>query len=118
MQRTERLPRERWQRYFDELVTKRPMRASVELVASELGDQTEAEQMPLDSISYDDQRNAITIGLGGWGPRYPVVLWHTVDRPRSVEVYERDEVPVALMIEGEDEVRTLVRVSPDPEAPR
>jgi hypothetical protein len=35
--------------------------------------------MPLDSISYDDHDNAITIGVGGWGQRYPVVLWHTID---------------------------------------
>lgn len=115
MEMTRELPREDWQRYFDELVTSRALRASLELVGPELGDQTEAEQMPLDSLSYDDHDNAITIGLGGWGHRYPVVLWHTIDRPRRVEVYERDQTAAAILIEAEDDVRTLVRLTPDHE---
>jgi hypothetical protein len=115
MEMTRELRREGWQAYFDELVTSQALQATLELVGPELGDQTEAERMPLDSISYDDQDDAITIGLGGWGHRYPVVLWHTIDRPRRVELYEHDGSPQAILIEGGDGVRTLVRLSPDHE---
>jgi hypothetical protein len=115
MEMTRELPREQWQPYFDELVTSRALKATLEIVGPELGDQTEAAQMPLDSISYDDHDNAITIGVGGWGRRYPVVLWHTIDQPRRVELYEPDGAAAAILIEGADDVRTLVRLTEDDE---
>jgi hypothetical protein len=110
---TRELPREQWQRYFDELVSTQSLRASLELIGPELGDQTQAEQLPLHSLSYDDYEDAILIGLGGSEPRYPVALWHPVERPRRVEVYERDQAPAAILIEADDELRTLLRLTPD-----
>ena len=80
MERTRELPREEWQSYFDRLVTEQTLRASVEIGGPELGDQIEAEQLPLASISHDDHSGRVTIGVGG-AERYPVVLWHTIERP-------------------------------------
>lgn len=112
MERTREIPRKEWQSYFDRLVTEQTLRASVEIVGPELGDQIEAEQLPLASISHDDHSGRVTIGLGG-GARYPVVLWHTIERPRRVEVRERDGLADALIIEGSDDVRTLLRITRD-----
>jgi uncharacterized protein DUF5335 len=107
MPTTREIPRDEWQSYFDDLVTQQALRASVEIVGAELGDQTEAEKLPLDSISHDDQANRLTIGLGG-ADRYPVVLWHTIERPLRVEVREQDGVADAILIEDSDDVHTVL----------
>ena len=112
MERTREIPRTEWQSYFDRLVTEQTLRASVEIVGPELGDQIEAEQLPLASISHDDHSGRVMIGVGG-AERYPVVLWHTIERPRRVEVRERDGLADALIIEGSDDVRTLLRITRD-----
>jgi hypothetical protein len=44
----------------------------------------------------------LAIGVGGRGERYPLVLWHYVERPRLIWVHEREGVPTAIAIESAD----------------
>ena len=82
--------------------------ATIELVADPTVG-TEAERLPLDSITYEDGDDQIAIGVGGRGRRFPAVLWHYVDRPRRLVVTGDDDRPTGLIIESEDETLTLVR---------
>ena len=113
---TRQVPREEWQRYFETLGRSERMRATLEVVSGELGDQTEAERMPLSSVSYDDRRDAITVAVGGRSERYPVVLWHTLESPKRVDVREEEGRPTAILVETADGVRTILRLIPEPAA--
>jgi len=59
------------------------LEATISVAADEPGG-TEAEGLPLASITHEDGDHQIAIGLGGRGLRFPAVLWHFVDRPRQV----------------------------------
>ena len=110
------LAREEWAPYFD-VLNKRleqglRLDAAVE-VTSEATDGTEAEALPLVSITYEKHDDQIAIGLGGRGPRFPAALWHYVDHPTLVWVRENGDIPVAIGIEGGDEDRTYTFVRVD-----
>jgi hypothetical protein len=96
------LERDEWGSYFTELT--RRVRDGLELEATLglVGDEvsgTEAERLPLDSITYEDGDDQIAIGLGGGGLRFPVLLWHFVDRPRLLCVDDDGgSVPRAVVI--------------------
>jgi hypothetical protein len=110
------LDRSEWFGYFDEL-TKRiehgtTLEASIE-VTSETIDGTEAELLPLDSITYERGDDQFAIGLGGRSSRYPAVLWHYVDHPARVWVHEHEGLPTGVGIEADDGTYTFVRLQPD-----
>jgi len=100
------LERDEWGPYFTELT--RRVRDGLELEATLglVGDEvsgTEAERLPLDSITYEDGDDQIAIGLGGRGSRFPVLLWHFVDRPRLLWVDDDGGgVPRAVVIASQD----------------
>jgi hypothetical protein len=103
------LDRSEWFPYFNELT--RRIEQGTRLVAaieatSELIDGTEADPLPLDSITYERGDDQVAIGLGGRGRRYPAVLWHYVDHPTLIWVREDGDLPVAIGIESGDEDRT------------
>ena len=83
--------------------------ATIDIVADPT-EGTEADRLPLNSITYEDPDDEIAIGLGGRGRRYPAVLWHFVDKPRRVWVTENGDLPDAIIIESEDETLTLVDI--------
>jgi hypothetical protein len=101
------LDRSEWSSYFDridkEIEQGLQLDAAIE-VTSEAIDGTEADPLPLDSITYEDGDDQIAIGLGGRGRRFPTVLWHYVDHPTTVWVREDGALPAAIGIEsGDDE---------------
>jgi hypothetical protein len=109
------LDRSEWGPYFDAL--NRRLEEGLELIAAievtdERIDGTEAEGLPLDSITYERGDDQFAIGLGGRGSRFPAVLWHYVDRPVRVWVHEDGDVPTSVGIEAEDGRYTFVRLDP------
>jgi hypothetical protein len=109
------LERSEWGPYFDDL-NKRierglDLEASIEIAGEDV-DGTEAEQLPLDGITYEDGDDEIAIGLGGRGRRYPAALWHFVDHPKRVWVHEPGSMPTAIGIESADGTYTFVRLTP------
>jgi hypothetical protein len=109
------LDRSEWSSYFDrlnkELEHGLQLDAAIE-ATSEAIDGTEADLLPLDSITYEKGDDQIAIGLGGRGGKFPAVLWHYVDHPTTVWVREDGAIPVAIGIEGgdEDHTYTFVRI--------
>jgi hypothetical protein len=88
------------------------LEATISVAADEAGG-TEAEGLPLASITHEDGDDQIAIGLGGRGPRFPAVLWHFVDQPRQVWVDPLDDLPRVISIQSESGARTRVEVHPE-----
>lgn len=107
------LDRSEWGPYFEDLGKRieggAELEATIEVVADPTGG-TEAERLPLDSITYEDGDDQIAIGLGGRDSRFPAILWHFVDQPRRVVVTQDDDELTGIIIESEDETLTLVRL--------
>jgi hypothetical protein len=100
-----------WSPYFDGINNRVEGGADIDVTVEVVSDEvrgTEAEHLPLDGITWEDEDDEIAIGLGGRGQRYPAALWHFVDEPRKVWVQEESDRPTALTIESEDGTRTLV----------
>jgi hypothetical protein len=85
---------------------------------SEYGDQFEAEQMPFAYLEYDDKDDAVNVGVGGKDNRYPVVLRHTIERPKAVLVDPpAPNAARTLEIAGDDGSNTIVSLHRRPALP-
>jgi hypothetical protein len=108
------LDQNEWGSYFEDLNKRIEDGAELETTIEVVADPTvgtEAERLPLNSITYEDGDDQIAIGLGGRGKRFPSVLWHFVDEPRRVIVTRDDDDELtAIIIESKDEALTLVRL--------
>jgi len=106
------LARSEWSGYLTEFERRldpgEELETTLELVGPEEPIGTEAERLPLDSVTFEHGDDQIAISLGGRGHRYPVVLRHFVDQPRRMWVHEDDGRPIAITIESEDGTRTLL----------
>ncbi len=109
------LPRSEWVGWFTELDRRLEdgarFDAAIE-VAGEKVDGTAAEGLPLNSITYEDGDDAIAIGVGGRGSRFPSVLWHFAEHPARIWVREEDGVPRSIGLESEDGTYTFIRLDP------
>jgi uncharacterized protein DUF5335 len=102
-----------WAAFFEALNRRLEEGARVEVtieIVDDPSEGTEAERLPLNSITHEDGDDQIAIGVGGRDRRYPAVLWHYVDRPRHVWVTGDGAFPSGIIIESEDEALTLVRL--------
>jgi hypothetical protein len=95
------LEKSQWRVYFDRmsasLVGKR---AEIEVIALDLGDQVQAEWLPLIGISYDPKNDIIEVALEG--------LDHLIHKPREVFVEENGPELSSLEIVDAAGVRQLV----------
>jgi hypothetical protein len=114
----EEIPQSEWATFFDNINRRLEHPPPLFEVTIEVTDDgiegTEAERLPLNSITWEDGDDQVAIGVGGRGQRYPSVLWHYVDRPRKVNVVrEGDGPPSQIAIEQEDGDPTVVRITPE-----
>lgn len=115
---TKQIPRDEWQRYFDQLA-RRHLRgdtqtASLELVSAELGDQLEETTAPLVGLSYDPKSEALEVILADRD--------HLVFRPAEIWVVEEDDGFVSALEviydDGTHEVMQIQRsMEPEPVYP-
>lgn len=116
---TKEIPKQEWQRFFDGFTRQyNGWLATVEILSDELGDQVEAQDLPLDGV-FVDRENVETPGIsialrGDRG----ILTTHDVQHPLHVRLEQTDSgVAQALQIESEDSGTTLVRfrssVSPE-----
>jgi hypothetical protein len=103
--------RDQWSAYFDKLNRRDDLRCTIQIEGDTVGG-TEARELTLDSITFEDGDDQIAIVLGGRDSRYPGVLTHYAHRPRFVEVVGHDEVPHRLVIVGVDGSRTHLLFEP------
>jgi hypothetical protein len=102
VQRTE------WRELLERL-TKEHQGASVaiEVIDRDSGDGYEAEKIPLAFVEYDPKDDVFILGVGGTSSRYPVVLRHLVEHPKSITADKVGSgISVAIEVIGEDDTRT------------
>lgn len=100
----------RWSEYLDELSRHAEgYPTTIEIMAAELGDQTEARDVPLRELAFDP-REGIAVSVGGTTAEHPVILRHVIASPQSLEVTDEPGIPSALKVDAEDGTRTLIRL--------
>ncbi len=101
--RTRELPRDAWHPYFDRLskvITGHPAEIAVESLA--LGDQIEAEWVPLIGITYDHKNDVLEVATDG--------LDHLIHKPVRIWVEESGAHFVAAEIARADGVTEIIRL--------
>jgi hypothetical protein len=100
---TRKLDKKEWHAFFDG-VTKllEGKQAEIEVASLRLGDQIQAEWLPLIGITYDPQDDIIEVALEG--------LDHLIAKPRVISIEDGPEGIVALEIVDADDVRQIVKL--------
>jgi hypothetical protein len=114
---TRDIPREQWIRFFDDFSKNHEgWIVSLEVIGADIGDQEEANNLPLVGISADvkARENRVEIIIGG---RPDVDVTRFIERPKHIWVKE-PRVPgdEAMEIESEDGIKTILnfhRIRPE-----
>jgi hypothetical protein len=114
---TRDIPREQWVRFFDDFSKNHEgWIVTLEVLGADIGDQEEANNLPLVGISADvkARENRVEIIVGG---RPDVDLTRFIERPKHVWVKEpRLPGDEAMEIESEDGIKTILnfhRIRPE-----
>jgi hypothetical protein len=113
------LPRSSWESALESLSKEHDGDlATIETPALDLGDQLEAEKLPLAYLEYDRHDDAVSAAVGGRDGRYPVVLRHVIEHPAKIVVATTgpDDAP-ALEVTGADGVKTIITLHRQPALP-
>jgi uncharacterized protein DUF5335 len=106
---TRDIPREQWIRFFDDFSKNHEgWIVTLEVLGADIGDQEEANNLPLVGISADvkARENRVEIIVGG---RPDVDLTRFIERPKHVWVKEpRLPGDEAMEIESEDGIKTIL----------
>jgi hypothetical protein len=105
---TQQVEREQWPTLFAELVEQQPIVTSLTIDGDMLGG-TEASQLPLESLTYEDGDDQVAIGLDGRDGGHGV-LWHYVDGPRQLLRDDREGLPECLEIISADGTHTVLEL--------
>lgn len=101
--KTDKLEPTAWKAYLDDVSSQlEGKQAHVEVASLEIGDQVEAEWLPLFGISYDPRSGHIDIAMQG--------VNHRIDEPKDLFVVWSDEGPSAMEIVQEDDTKQIVRL--------
>jgi hypothetical protein len=99
----EQIERTRWTAFLDTLTTTLiGKEAEVEVAALDLGDQIEAEWVPLIGITYDEKDDLVEVALEQ--------LDHLIRSPRAIYVDEGVGGIVAIAIDDSDGRRHIVKL--------
>lgn len=99
---TQDIPRQIWRSYCDELTTALgTVEATVEVVGRDIGDQFPAERQVLTDMTYDDEADAIIVGLDA--PGSPAErIEHRIEQPQRVLVATGEPPPLEVVFDIED----------------
>ena len=98
-----RLEKQEWRPFFDAMSKLLEAKdAEVEVASLDLGDQTEAEWLPLLGISYDPRDDVIDIALDG--------LDHMISKPRDVYLDNGAAALSSIEIVDADGVKQIVKL--------
>jgi hypothetical protein len=100
---TRKLDKRQWSSFFGG-VTKmlEGKRAEIEVVSLRLGDQVEAEWLPLLGIAYDSKDDIVEVALDG--------LDHLIPKPREVYIEDGAQGLLAFEIVDADDVRQIIKL--------
>lgn len=100
---TRKLDKKEWRSFFDRFSrTLEGKQAEIEVVSLRLGDQVEADWLPLLGIAYDPNDDIVEVALEG--------LDHLIRKPREVYVEERAGGLAALEIVDSDDVKQIIKL--------
>lgn len=107
------IPRDQWQTYLEEFSKRNSGRpVNLEVLSEELGDQEEAQMLPLEGIALETKGSeaaSVEIMLGGTGAADDRNLTHTVSQVRLiVPKLGTDGREEALEIEAEDGTKIIL----------
>jgi hypothetical protein len=107
------IPKDQWQTYLEEFSKRNSGRpVNLEVLSEELGDQEEAQMLPLEGITLEtkgSQAASVEIMLGGTGAADDRNLTHTVSQVRLiVPKVGADGREEALEIEAEDGTKIIL----------
>jgi hypothetical protein len=113
------LPRQDWREFFEKLSKEfEGYDVTIEVVGQDIGDQVEAEKLPLNYLAYDDKDDAFIVAVGGTTGRYPVVLRHIVEHPKQIWAEPlTPTTPWAIDVIGPDDTQTIVTLRLRPALP-
>ena len=99
---TMEIPREAWGSYFEQLTTVLgTVEATIEVVGRDIGDQFPAERHVLTDVTYDDDADALIVGLDPPGPPAERVE-HRIEEPQRVLVATGAPPPLEVVFDIED----------------
>ena len=105
------IERSQWGDYLAELSRQAEgYDTAIEIMGDELGYQVEVRCAPLNELSYEP-REGIAISIGD-RERHAELLRHVIARPTRVEATDDPGIPGALLVEDDEDTRTLVRFAP------
>lgn len=100
---TKKLEKPAWQAYFDNMSRGlHGKRVEVEVASLKLGDQIEAEWLPLFGITYDPRNDLIDVALEG--------LDHMVRHPKEIFVDEEAVLLKSMEVIESDDTRQIIRL--------
>lgn len=102
------LPRDEWREFLEKLTSEFDgYDVTIEAVGEQIGDNLEAERLPLAYLAYDDKTDVFIVAVGGRDGRYPE-LHHLIENPKKIlaDAVSPDE-PWAIDVIGAG-TRTIV----------
>lgn len=100
---TRKLEKKEWRSFLDRFsTTLAGKQAEIEVVSLRLGDQVEADWLPLLGIAYDPNDDIVEVALEG--------LDHLIREPRELYVEEGGGGLAALEIVDSDDVKQIVKL--------
>jgi Family of unknown function (DUF5335) len=100
---TRKLDKTQWRTFFDRLsTTLEGKQAEIEIASLRLGDQVEADWLPLLGIAYDPDDDIVEVALEG--------LDHLIPKPRELYAEEGPGGLTALEIIDADDVKQIVKL--------
>jgi Family of unknown function (DUF5335) len=100
---TRKLDKTQWRTFFDRLsATLEGKQAEIEIASLRLGDQVQADWLPLFGIAYDPNDDIVEVALEG--------LDHLIYKPRELYAEEGPGGLTALEIIDADDVKQIVKL--------
>ena len=100
---TRKLDKKEWRSYLDRVsTTLEGKQAEIEVVSLQLGDQVEADWLPLLGIAYDPNDDIVEVALED--------LDHLIGKPRELYVEEGPGGLAALEIVDSDDVKQIIKL--------
>ena len=100
---TRKLGKKQWRVFFDSVTTMiEGKQAEIEVASLRLGDQVEAEWLPLLGIAYDPNDDIVEVALEG--------LDHLIPKPREIYVEDGTEGIMALEIVDADDEKQIIKL--------
>jgi hypothetical protein len=100
---TRKLEKSQWRSYFDYLSkVLEGKRAEIEVASLRLGDQIEAEWLPLMGITYDQKDDIVEVALDG--------VDHLIPKPREIYVDDGGGAMISIEVVEADDTRQIVKL--------